>query len=211
MPRIIWSRPDKPSPGVARALGISETDLGDAIHILKDAAGLGPRDRVRIWDDGSVTDDRNVLVAISTTKSKPATVMAYASLRFLGDRLEPDRVTSILGVSPTLAYRKGEVYKRSRGQDIIGRSGLWLLTTRRRFDSLRLQDHFGELLDALFPEGSDRLIEPLRMLMKRDGLKSDVTCFWYGEHGATPPEIPEETRAAFARIGATIETDFQTD
>ncbi len=62
MARIIWSRPGNPTRGVTRALGISETDLGDAIHILKDAAGLGSRDRVRIWDDGSVTDDRDALV-----------------------------------------------------------------------------------------------------------------------------------------------------
>jgi hypothetical protein len=62
MPRIIWSRPENPTRGVARALAISETDLCDAIHSIKDAAGLGPRDRVRIWDDGSVMDDRDVIV-----------------------------------------------------------------------------------------------------------------------------------------------------
>src|SRR5262249_8697726 len=131
--------------------------------------------------------------------------------RFVGDRLDPASVTSILGVEPTLAYQKGETYKRSRGHEIKGRSGLWLLTTRRRFDSLRLQDHFEELLDTLLPNGSDRLIEPLRALMKRDELEADVSCFWHGEHGATPPEIPEETRAAFDKIGARIEKDFQTD
>jgi hypothetical protein len=62
MPRIIWSRPGNPTSGVATALGVSETELSDAIHILKDAAGLEPRDRVRIWDDGSVTDERDALI-----------------------------------------------------------------------------------------------------------------------------------------------------
>jgi hypothetical protein len=115
-------------------------------------------------------------------------------------------------VEPTLAYRKGEIYKRTRtGHEVRGRSGMWLLSTRRRFDSLTLNDHFEELLETLYPAGSPKLIEPIRALMKRDGLEADVTCFWYGEHGATPPEIAEETRAAFAEIGATIETDFQTD
>jgi Domain of unknown function (DUF4279) len=137
--------------------------------------------------------------------------MAYAGLRFTGDRLEPQTLTSIMGVEPTLAYRKGEIYKRSRGHEIKGRSGLWLLSTRRRFESLMLRDHFQELLEVLLPDDSLRLIEPLRRLMAKDGLEADVTCFWYGEKGAEPPEIPEETRAAFAKIGATIETDFQTD
>lgn len=137
--------------------------------------------------------------------------MAYASLRLMGDRLEPDRVSAVLGTTPTLAYRKGEIYKRSRGHDIRGRSGLWLLSTRRRFESVELDDHFAQLLEVLFPAGSTHLTEPLRALMREDGLEADVTCFWYGEHGAAPPVIPEATRAAFARIGATIETDFQTD
>lgn len=62
MARIIWSRPGNPTRGVARMLGISEAELGDAIHILKEAAGLRSRDRVRIWDDGSVTDERDAFV-----------------------------------------------------------------------------------------------------------------------------------------------------
>lgn len=62
MPAIIWSRPGNPTRGVATRLGTSETKLGDALHAIKDAAGLAPRDRVTIWDDGSVTDDRDVLV-----------------------------------------------------------------------------------------------------------------------------------------------------
>jgi hypothetical protein len=60
MPRIIWSRPGNPPRSVATALGISEIQLGDAIHAMKEALGLRPRDNVRIWDDGSVTDDRDV-------------------------------------------------------------------------------------------------------------------------------------------------------
>jgi hypothetical protein len=56
MPRIIWSRPGNPTRGVATALGLTHVQLGDAIHIIKDATGLRPGDRVIIWDDGAVTD-----------------------------------------------------------------------------------------------------------------------------------------------------------
>lgn len=48
-------------------------------------------------------------------------------------------------------------------------------------------------------------------LMRQFDLEADVDCFWYGDHGATPPVIPDDIRAAFAQIGATIETDFDTD
>ena len=47
--------------------------------------------------------------------------------------------------------------------------------------------------------------------MMEDELTADVSCFWYGEKGATPPVIPDEIRAAFAKIGAAIQTDFDTD
>jgi hypothetical protein len=59
MPRVIWSRPSNPTDAVAHALGISRSQLNRAIHRIKDGVGLSPRDHVRIWDDGSVTDDRD--------------------------------------------------------------------------------------------------------------------------------------------------------
>jgi hypothetical protein len=148
---------------------------------------------------------------ISTTKSKAATLVTNAGLNFAGDRLEPDRITAILGTAPTLAYRKGEVYKRSRGHEIRGRTGLWRLTTRRQLDSAELGDHLACLLQVLFPGGSTKLVEPVRALMRELDLEAEIDCFWHGEQRAKPPEIPEDTRAAFAQIGAMIETDFDTD
>jgi hypothetical protein len=148
---------------------------------------------------------------ISTTKSKAGTLVTNAGLNFAGDRLEPTRITALLGVEPTVAYRKGEIYKRSRGHEARGRTGLWRLTTRRGLESAELNEHLGYLINVVFPAGSTKFVEPLRALIRELDLEVDVDCFWCGEHGATPPEIPAETRAAFAQIGATIETDFQTD
>ena len=149
--------------------------------------------------------------AISTTKAKARTLTTNAGINFAGDRLEPGRITALLGVQPTVAYRKGEVFNRVRGHAVCGRTGLWRLTTRRQLDSAELDEHLASLLEVLFPGGSTKFVEPLRALIREYDLEADVDCFWYGEHGATPPEIPEETGAAFAKIGATIETDFQTD
>lgn len=148
---------------------------------------------------------------ISTTKSEPGTLTAFAGLNFAGDRLNPDCITQLLGVQPTIAYRKGEVYLRSRGREARGRTGLWRLSSEGFVDANHLDKHLGYLLDILFPGGRTKHIEPLRALIRELDLEVDVDCFWYGEHGATPPEISEATRAAFAQIGATIETDFQTD
>ena len=148
---------------------------------------------------------------ISTTKSRARTLVTNAGINFAGDRLEPERITALLGVEPTVAYRKGDVYNHVRGREVRGRTGLWRLTTRRELDSAELDEHLASLLEVLFPEGSTKFVEPLRALIRELDLEADIDCFWYGEHGATPPEISEGTRAAFAQIGATIETDFDTD
>jgi hypothetical protein len=150
-------------------------------------------------------------LATSTTKSKPVALRAYASLRFLGDRLEPERISAILGAEPTTAYRIGEIFKRSRGHEVRGRTGLWLLSTRGHIDSTDLEVHFAYLLGVLFPGGAKKVAQSLRALMAEDGLTADVGCFWYGEHGAKPPVIPKAIRAAFAEIDAVIQPDFDTD
>ena len=62
MARVIWSRPGNPTRAVARALGISETQLSDAMHAINKNARLWPHENVRIRDDGSVTDARDELV-----------------------------------------------------------------------------------------------------------------------------------------------------
>lgn len=92
--------------------------------------------------------------ATSTTKSERGTLTAFASLRFAGEGLDPARVTEILHLSPTLAYRKGEIFKRSRGHEVRGRTNLWLLSSEGRVQSSELKDHLEYLLAILFPDGS---------------------------------------------------------
>ena len=149
--------------------------------------------------------------AISTTKSDPGTLKTYASLRFAGDRLEPEQITKILGRRPKTAYRKGEIYRRSRGHEARGRTGLWLLSSKGQVDSGDLNDHLAYLLKLLFSPGEAQRLERLRSLMHEDGLEVDISCFWHGERGALPPVVSAATRNAFARLPATIETDFDTD
>src|SRR4051812_15518699 len=62
MPRKIWSRLGNPPRSVATVLGISPVQLGEALHAIKDGAGLSPRDRVSIWDDGSIPDDADAWI-----------------------------------------------------------------------------------------------------------------------------------------------------
>lgn len=149
--------------------------------------------------------------ATSTTKSEPGAIIAFASLRFAGDGLDPSRITAILDIIPTLAYRKGEIFKRSRGHEVRGRTNLWLLSSKSRVQSSELSDHLEYLLTVLFPGGSDDRAERLRAMLRDGHVQADVCCFWAGSPGMTPPVIPEHVRVALTSLPAEIETDFVTD
>jgi Domain of unknown function (DUF4279) len=150
-------------------------------------------------------------LATSKTKSEPATLDAFASLRFFGDRLEPGRITQILTKAPTLAYRKGEIFKKSRGHEIRGRTGLWLASSEAHVSSKDLNEHLEYLLTIVFPENDEDELIRLRALMLEVGIEADASCFWYGERGARAPVIRDDIRERFARIPAEIEEDFDTD
>src|SRR5262252_8289078 len=87
--------------------------------------------------------------ATSTTKSKPP-VRAFATLRFYGDRLDPARLTDILKVSPTKAWRKGERYFAGRRAGyLVGRIGTWFLATDTHVESSDLVQHLDFLTRLL--------------------------------------------------------------
>jgi hypothetical protein len=150
---------------------------------------------------------------ISTrTAGQTETLSTFATLRFSGDGLEPEHITAIIGTAPTRAYRKGERYRTGpSGQTAKGRTGVWYLSTRRAVTSQKLADHLDHLINVISPRTGPDHVHALRELIASDGLEADVSCFWYGEHGANAPLIPEEIRAAFARLGAMIDLDFDTD
>jgi len=56
MPRIIWSTSENPPKLVSDALGIERWQLRNALHIIKEEAGMSGTDRVIVWDDGTVSD-----------------------------------------------------------------------------------------------------------------------------------------------------------
>jgi Domain of unknown function (DUF4279) len=139
--------------------------------------------------------------------------ITFATLRFCGDRLDPDRITAILGVPPTKAYRKGERYLAGpRAGYVPGRTGVWVLATDNVVDSTELDQHLEHLVNLIFsgPDREQRL-EQLHELMSRDGVKADVSCFWRGGPGTRPPSIPRNMISSFHELPAEIETDFEVN
>ena len=149
---------------------------------------------------------------MSTTKFEAdGTVKAYATLRFAGDKLEPQEISDVLGVNPTRAYRKGERYLAGpRTGELTGRTGIWLLSTDNVVKGSDLARHLSYLMKLIF-EGEPGRIAALQRLIARRGLKAHASCFWHGKAGARKPSIPAPVIEAFKQLPAEIEPDFDTD
>ena len=136
----------------------------------------------------------------------------YATLRFAGDRLDPEHISAILPVTPKRAHRKGQVFfAGQRAGNLTGRTGIWYIDTRE-MRSHDLADHLRVIVTLLYPEpGNTDRVNRLREVMGREHGEAHVSCFWHGRQGARPPAIPEDIRAALAQLPADIETDYATD
>lgn len=53
--RVIWRSSGNPIPYVSKRLRLSEYELSEALHNIKDALGLGGADNLIFYDNGDVT------------------------------------------------------------------------------------------------------------------------------------------------------------
>ncbi len=136
---------------------------------------------------------------------------SYATLRFEGDQLDPAHISAILPVTPKRSHRKGERFQAGpRAGTLTGRTGIWYFDTRD-LASQDLTDHLRRIVDLLFPgRGNVDRLNQLRAVMDRESAAAHVSCFWYGKPGMQPPQVPDDVRAALARLPAEVETDFHT-
>ena len=73
------------------------------------------------------------------------------ALRIIGDDLDPDEITKLLGVPPTIAEKKGDRITGKNPGYRIARSGMWRLRTRDRQPE-SLQGQIEEILGQLTPD-----------------------------------------------------------
>ena len=74
-----------------------------------------------------------------------------ASLRFFGDDLDPDELTSMFGAGPTASIRKGDIRLVSRGQEFLAKTGSWRLEVDRRRPG-DLDGQIAEIFGQLTPD-----------------------------------------------------------
>jgi Domain of unknown function (DUF4279) len=153
------------------------------------------------------------LWAIFMKNADEGTLVAYATLRFVGDALDPEEISGILTQQPTRAYRQGQRYHPdARSPETTGKTGVWYFSTKRSTTSKILGDHLAALEGLISPFADDgRRIRTLREIMEQRSLKAHVTCFWRGVFGAVKPSISAAVIRTFGRLPADIETDFDNE
>jgi hypothetical protein len=121
-------------------------------------------------------------------------------------------VTDVLGISPTKSWRRGELFRPGpRSPEIVARTGTWWLSTEGLVAGQDLNMHLAFLVRLVLPEDDGDRLTRLQKLMRDESAVAHVGCFWHGEPGARPPAIPPFAVAAFNRLPAELETDFDTD
>ena len=88
-------------------------------------------------------------------------VCSYFFLR--GKNIDPDEITLLLGIKPTTKHRVGEIH--GKNQDMVWKTGLWLLDSTAQVQSTEIEEHIIWVLDQL---------EPMKLQLTSIMDKSDV-------------------------------------
>ena len=122
-----------------------------------------------------------------------------ASFRILGDTLEPDEVSGILGLQPTRSGRRGERMSPSSSKTLL-RKSVWILQTPLS-DQAPLQDHLEWLLDTLEPK-RDAIGEFTKQY------ETDFFCGFSSENGQGGCTFESSLLARLANLGVPLVLDL---
>jgi hypothetical protein len=145
--------------------------------------------------------------------TRSETRKTFATFRVSGDALDPNQVTRILRLLPTIAYAKGQQYfAGERIGHLTGKTGIWLFSTENVVASDALHDHLFYIVGMFVPERQNIIpLTQLRALMARRKLHAELSAFWHGLHGTKHPPIPKGVSEVMKLLPADIEIDFATD
>jgi hypothetical protein len=124
---------------------------------------------------------------------------SVAGLRIVGDDLDPEEVTRLLGKAPDLARRKGEV-ALAAGRERVARTGTWMLNT----DSSAPGD-LDRQIDELLAGTTDDLAVWRRLA---DRYRIDVFCGLFMKELNEGIAISPQTLQKLAERGIRLDLDI---
>lgn len=129
-------------------------------------------------------------------------LIAHATFRVLGEDLDPDDVTRLLGVEPTQALRRDQLVPTQtsvRRQE----AGVWLLKSEGKVRSTSLERHLLYLLELVEPHA-----QALEELRRNGRATADFFCFWLSATGHGGPIFSADVMQRVAATGAELGIDF---
>jgi hypothetical protein len=122
----------------------------------------------------------------------------FATFRLIGKDLDPDAVTSLLGLEPTRMFRKGD----RRGETKVWPHGYWGITSQGTVETTDLAVHIEWLLAQLEP-----VREQLTSVVRGD-VKADVNCFIESGTGHGGPTFSPQLLARIAALNLELGLDI---
>jgi hypothetical protein len=176
-------------------IGISTPNLSEVRQRLEQSRSVG-RHLVVVDPDGHV---------IELSQLTPEICAAHASVRFMGEYLDPFHVSRLLRLPCDHTHHTGEPRIRRRADGVIQEfppypSGMWSTSSKGWVKSTELDTHVRWLLDQLEPLKTE-IAELLA-----SGATADIFCFSEGPT-VEPPVLPGETQDRAARLSLPIEID----
>ncbi len=120
--------------------------------------------------------------------------------RLIGDALDVDQVSRVLGRAPTATWTKGELVQ---GSLLARRSNAWILTVKRAGDQCDVGAHINELLDIVNP-----LTKRIGDLMRENDFVSEIGCTLYVSDQMPAINFEPGLVAQLAALGATVDVDI---
>ncbi|MFD0893728.1 DUF4279 domain-containing protein [Luteolibacter ambystomatis] len=122
------------------------------------------------------------------------------SLRVFSEDLDPEWVTSGLGVAPTLTYRKGDGYHGPDGRlRSIYKQGMWIHDVEERIDERIIGERLLEFV---------RIFEARKNFLKQaveDGIRADVFVGVFDSEGIFPMKLSNDLLRTMGAMGLELD------
>jgi len=124
----------------------------------------------------------------------------YASIIISGENFNPSDVSSILGISPSYSFRKGD----RRGEKGIWDHSFWELSTKDEETSTDLSVHLEWLIVKILPR--KEILISLASASK--SIKTYISCFWESKTGHGGPVFSPELMGKIADLNLELSLDI---
>jgi len=123
-------------------------------------------------------------------------------LRILGQDLVPEEVTTLLGLTPSQAFKRGDPFTAG-GRSVPRAFGVWTLSTHGRVQSEDLTEHCRYLLNWVSP-----IRDRLKVYLARPDVSVAVAFWWEPTDGPAGFTLPSDVVQELTRICGEFEFYF---